>query len=61
MLVLCLYLSSVVCQYCELSSKDQHQDLNQNQVGNLKTPKYVVYAKNQNSDELKHVFESLKR
>ena len=61
MVVLCLYLRSVVCQYCELSSEDQHQDLNQKQVDNFKAPKYVVFSKNQDSEELKHVFESFKR
>ena len=28
---------------------------------NLKISKYVVYSKNQDSDELKHVFEGFKR
>ena len=60
-LVICLNLVTVYCQHCELSTKDQHQELNQKQVDNFKAPKYVVFSKNQDSEELKHVFESFKR
>ena len=47
--VLCLHPSAVDCQYCELYN--EKQDI----------PKYVVYSKNQDSDELKHVFDGFKR
>ena len=56
---LCLYLGTVNSQYCELST--QNKELNEKKVDNLKTPKYVVFSKNQNSNSLKHVFEGFKR
>ena len=47
-LVFCLPPVAIDCQCCELSS-------NQKQVYILKIPKYAVYSKNQDFDELKHV------
>ena len=56
-LVLCLHPGCVDCQHCELSSNNQSQELNEKKD----IPKYVVYSKNQDSDELKHVFDGFKR
>ena len=56
-LVLCLHRGAVDCQYCEMSSNNQAQELNEKKD----IPKYVVYSKNQDSDELKHVFDGFKR
>ena len=57
-LVLRLISGTVDSQYCDLSN-DQHQQLIQGQQ--IRRPKYVVYAKNQDSNSLKHVFEGFNR
>ena len=51
-LVLCLDLGTVDSQSCELSFKDQNRELNQKKVDNSKTPKYVVFSKNQWASKL---------
>ena len=58
-LVLCLDLGTVDSQSCELSFKDQNRELYQKKVDNSKTPKYVVFSKNQWASKL--VTEAFKR
>ena len=58
-LVLCLDLGTVDSQSCELSFKDQNRELYQKKVDNSKTPKYVVFSKNQWASKL--VTEGFKR
>ena len=61
--LLLIILHIVDCQHCQLADQEeliQNRHV-ENSLDDLKTPKYVVYSKDQDSDALKHVFEGFKR